>query len=126
MKLKLLELDERDVLLIKRQYVNTINSNINATTVTSVTTMPKGMKVKFPRNFEGEGELNHNMPFVFMLSKGCNSNILGTVWCVKLKLTGPVVRDVEQIKSKCLHPNATASTQTTTTVTIITTAATKA
>ena len=58
--------------------------------------------------------------------------MLGTVWCVKLELTGLVVRDVEQTKRKYLHPNATTSTHTTVTsmTTVITTsiftAATKA
>ena len=92
--------------------------------------MPKVMKVKFSRNLEGKDELNHNTVSLCRLSKGCNSNILGTVWCVKLKLTGLVVRDVELTKRKYLHPNATASTHTTATVTIITssitTTATKA
>ena len=76
-KLKLLGLDERNVLLIKRQYVNDIISNINATTVTTLTTMPKGMKVSFQKILRGEGELNHNTLFVCRLSKGWNSNILG-------------------------------------------------
>ena len=39
---------------------------------------------------------------------------------MKLKLTGLVVRDVELIKRKFLHPNATTSIHTTATVTIIT------
>jgi len=85
--------------------------------------------VGYSRNFEGEGELNHNMPSVCRLSKGCNSSILGTVWCVKLKLTRLVVRDVELTMRKFLHPIATAPAHTTTTVTIIassiTTTATK-
>ena len=59
-KLKLLGLDERDILLTKRQYVNTtavtrttaitINtstSNANTTILTIITTMPNGMKVIF-------------------------------------------------------------------------------
>jgi hypothetical protein len=83
--------------------------------------MPKGMKVKFSRNFEGGDELNQNMPSMCRLSKGCSSNILGTVWCVKLKLIGLVERDVELTKRKYLHPNVTASTPNTATLTIITT-----
>ena len=43
---------------------------------------------------------------------------------MKLKLTGLVVRDVELTKRKYFHPNATASTHATTTVTIITTSIT--
>jgi len=66
------------------------------------------------------------MSSVCRFSKGCNSNVLGTVWCVNLKLTGLVVRDVELTRRKYFHPNATASTHTTTAVTIITTTATKA
>ena len=31
-----------------------ITSNINTTTVTIITTIPKGIKVKISRNFEGE------------------------------------------------------------------------
>ena len=68
-----------------------------------------------------EGELNHNTPSVCRLSKGCNNNILGIVWFVKLKLTRLVVRDVELTKRKYLHYNATTSTHTTTTATIVTT-----
>ena len=41
---------------------------------------------------------------------------------MKLKLTGLVVRDVEQTKRKYLQLNNTVSTHTTATVTIITTA----
>ena len=78
----------------------------------------------FSRNFEEGRRENHNTPSVCRLSEGFNSNILGTVWCVKLKLTGLVVRDVELTKRKYLYPNATASTHTTTTVTIITTSIT--
>ena len=67
-QLKLPGLDERDVLLTKRQYVNittvtsttavtisTITSNISTITMTTITTVPEGMKVKFSRNFEGGG-----------------------------------------------------------------------
>ena len=39
---------------------------------------------------------------------------------MKLKLIGPVVRDVELTKRKYFHPNAAASTHTTTAATIIT------
>ena len=63
-KLKLPGLDERDVRLTKRQrsmllllvvlpLFNTTSSNINTTTVTTITTLPKGMKETFSRNFEG-------------------------------------------------------------------------
>ena len=75
-KLKPLKLDERNILLIKRQYANTITSNVNTTTVTASTTMPRGMKVKLLMNFEGGCELNHSTPSVCWLSKGCNSNML--------------------------------------------------
>ena len=34
---------------------NNIASNINTTTMTTITTMPKGMNVKFSRNFQGGG-----------------------------------------------------------------------
>ena len=40
---------------------------------------------------------------------------------MKLKLTGFAVKDVELTNRKYLHPNATASTHTTTSVTIIAT-----
>jgi hypothetical protein len=89
-KFKLPGLDERDVPLIKRQCVNTtaarstrlfntITSDINATTVTTSKFIPKGMKVKFSRSYDGKGEVNHSTPSVCRLSKGRNSNILGTV-----------------------------------------------
>ena len=91
------------------------------------------MKVTFSRNFEGGGggdELNQNGFSILRLPYGCKSNILGTFWCVNLKLTGLVVRDVELARRKYLRPIAAASTHTTAIVTIITTsiatAATKA
>ena len=114
------------LLLVVIPLFNTITSSINNATVTNITTMPKDMKVKFSRNFEGEGERNHNTPSVCSLSKVCNSNVIETTWCVKLKLTGFVVRDVEQTNEKKLHPNATASTHSTTIFTFMTTTATKA
>ena len=132
-KLKLLGHDERDVLLTHMQQgnitaatsttaiaINTITSNMNTTTLTDITTIPKGMKVTFSRNFEGEmpTESHHA---VCRLSKGCNSNILEKVWCMKLKLTRLVVRDVERTKRKYQHFNPTASTHATTTDTVITT-----
>ena len=61
-----------------------------------------------------EGELNHITLSVFRLPKGRNINILETVWCVKLKLTGLVVGDTEVTKRKYLHPTDFASTHTTT------------
>ena len=54
------------LLLVVLSPFKTIASNINTTTVTTTTTMPKGMKVKFSRNFEG-GSL-------CKFSNGCNSN----------------------------------------------------
>ena len=57
-KLKFLVLDEGDVKLTKRQYVNTTAATstsaiIPTITMTTITTMPKGIKVKFSRNIEG-------------------------------------------------------------------------
>ena len=56
-KLKHPGLDKGSVQLTKRQYVNvtaaTSTTNTLTTTVTIITTMPKGMKVKFSRNIEG-------------------------------------------------------------------------
>ena len=141
--------------LTKRQYVHTAtNTNVTATFTTTTTTSiattfkAKGIEIKISRGINkpvtkrtsamswqfsryflggGEGELNHNTPPVCRLSKGCNTNILGTVWCVKLKLTGLVVRDFKLTTRKCFHPNATASIHATTIVTTaITTNATKA
>ena len=54
-KLKPLGLDERNILLIKRQYVSNITSNINTTTVTTIINMPRDIMVKFLMNFEGGG-----------------------------------------------------------------------
>jgi hypothetical protein len=73
--LKLPGLDERDVQLNKRQYVNTtaaasarditINPiTINATTMTTIKTIPKSIKVKFSGNLEGEGESNYSTLYV--------------------------------------------------------------
>ena len=111
-------------LLVVLTLFNTITSNINTTIVTAITTMPKGMKMKLSRDSEGEGELNHDVPSVCRLSKGCNSNILGAVWWVKLKLTGLVLRDFQLTKRKYLHPKVITFTHTTTTVTITTTSIT--
>ena len=103
--------------LVKLQIILHID---NTTTVGTIKTTPKGLRAKFSRNFEGEDEMNENTSSVCRLSKGCNSNVLGTIWCVELKLTELVVRAVELIKRKYLHPNATTFTHTTSTVTIIT------
>ena len=70
--LKLLGLDERDPPLIKRQYVKTITSNISTTTVTTITTLPKGLTVKFSRNFEG-GKMNGIT--TFRLYAGCQKGV---------------------------------------------------
>ena len=59
------------------------------------------------------------------MSKGHNDNILGTVLCVKLKLTRPVLGNVEQIKRQRLHHNTTVSTPPATTATIIVTVTTE-
>ena len=64
--------------------LSNIASSINTTTVTTITTMPKDIKVKFSKDFEGEDELSQNKPSVCRLSKGCNCNILGTVWRMQL------------------------------------------
>ena len=87
--------------------------------------MPKGMKVKFLRNFEGEG-VNRITPRRLYegYQKGV-TEISQKSLMSKLKLTGLVVRDVELTKRKYSHPNATAFTHNTTTVIIITTSATK-
>jgi hypothetical protein len=138
--LKLPGLDQRDVQLTKRQYFNITAATstraitmttitTNNSTVTTITTKSKGIKVKFSGNFGRESELNHITPSVCRLSKGDISNFLGTVWCVKLKLTGLVVGGVELTKRRYLHFDTTFSTLTTatTTATIIaaTTTATK-
>ena len=69
--------------------MDTTTNNTNTATVTTIKAMPKGTKVKFSREFGGgEDELSHNTPSVCRLSKGRISNILGTVWWVKLKLAG--------------------------------------
>ena len=63
-KLKLPGLDEQDVQLTKKQCINTTDATSNsaiaiitttinaATTVTTINTMPKGMKVQFSGNFK--------------------------------------------------------------------------
>ena len=55
----------------------------NATKVTTIAIMPKGMKVKFLGNIEENCELNHNALPLCKLSKGHISNMLGAVWCLK-------------------------------------------
>ena len=41
------------LLLVVLPLFNTITTNINTTTATTITTMPKGMKVKFSRDYKG-------------------------------------------------------------------------
>ena len=114
--LKLPGLHEKYVQLTKSQYINaraatrttaiTINattSNTNTTTVTTITFTPNCMKVKFPRNFEGEVNWIRTHHLYAGLSKERDSYILGIVWCVKLKIIGLVVGDVELTKRKCFH-----------------------
>jgi hypothetical protein len=88
------------------------------------------MKVKFSENIsENFCCADDNLPSVCWLSKEHTSNILGTVSCVKLKLTTLVVGDVELTKRQYLHHNTNASTPTTSanfTITATTTTATKA
>ena len=73
-------------------------TNNNTTTMTTITTITKDIKWTFLESIERDGELNQNTPFVWKLSKGLIDNMLGTVWCLKLKLTGLVVGDVELTK----------------------------
>ena len=79
---------------------DTTTRNANTTTTTTITTLPKGRKVKFRGFFSGGGELNHIAKHVCWLSRGRSSNVLGTVWCLKLILTGLVVGDVVLTKRK--------------------------
>ena len=53
------------LLLVVVPLFNAITSNIDTTSVTAITTMPKGMKVKISRNFEG-GRLTESQHPVFM------------------------------------------------------------
>ena len=62
--------------------------------MTTITAMPKGIKVKLPGNYEGEGELNRKTPSVYRLSNRRIRNVFRTVWFVNLKLTGLVAGDV--------------------------------
>ena len=106
---------------------NCIMLSSYTTAVTTITTMPKGVKVKFSENIcENFSCTENNLPFVCRLSKGHLSNIPGTVSCVKLKLTIIVVGDVELTKRKYLHHNTSASTPTSTTTAIIIITATTA
>ena len=74
---------------------NCIKLSSYTTAVTTITTMPKGMKVKFSENIsENFCCTDDNLPSVCRLSKEHISNILGTISCVKLKLTTLVVDDV--------------------------------
>ena len=64
--------------------VTTSAANANISTVTTISTMPKGMKLEFSRIIEGKGQLSQNTPSLGRLSKGRISNTLGKVWCAKL------------------------------------------
>ena len=57
------------------------------------------------------------------MSKGRIRNILGTTWCIKLKLSGCVERDVELIK---FHSMNIATATFATSVTIVTTTSAEA
>ena len=107
---------------------NPITSNINTTTVSTITTMPKGTKMKFSRNFDGGRRNESEHTLCMQVVKKVKQQYLRTVWCVKLKLTRLVVRHVELTKRKYLHPNANTSTHTTVTMitTSVSTTATKA
>ena len=84
--------------------------------MTTITTMPEDMKVKFSENIsENFCCTDDNLPSVRRLSKGHISNILGTILYVKLKLKTLVVGNIELTKRQYLHRNTTASTPTTTT-----------
>ena len=102
------------------QYVNA-TACTNAT-VTTITIMTKGMKVKFSGNIEGNGELNRNKLSVWAFLKGVSQQYLRNgIWYPKLKLTGLIVGEVELTQRQYLYLNATAYSHTT--ATTITTAA---
>ena len=83
---------------------NSIKLSSYTTAVIIITTIPKGMKVKFSEKIsENFCFMDANLPSVCRISKGYISNILGTVSCVKLKLTTLVVGDVGLTKRQCLH-----------------------
>jgi hypothetical protein len=58
------------LLLVVLPLFNTITSNINTTTVTTITTMPKGMQVKFSRNYEGSDNGSQ-----YAVYEGCQKGI---------------------------------------------------
>ena len=110
---------------------NCIKLSSNAIAVTTITTIPKVMKVKFYENISGNFCCtDDNLPSVCRLSIGHIINILETIFYVKLKLTRLVVGDVELTKRQYLHHSITTSSPTiatiimTTTTTIATTAKT--
>ena len=100
-----------------------LNSYTTAVTITT-NVIAKGMKMKFSEIIsENFCYTNDNLPSVCKLLKGLISHFLGTVPCVKLKLTTLVVVDFKLIKRQYLHNNTTCSAPTTTTsATIIITA----
>ena len=102
--------------------ITTTCNTPTTTTVNTATTKAKGLKVKILKNIEGEVELNQNTLCACRLSKGRVSNILGTAWSTKLKLTGFVAGDAEITKRQYLH--AATTTSITVIATIITSAST--
>ena len=78
----------------KSQCVRATSNTTITATFTTITTLPKGMKVKFFHDFFfwGGGELQDNTSTVCRLSKGRNSNMKSLVYEVK------TVGDVEQTK----------------------------
>ena len=78
--------------------------------LTAVSITPKAKKGKFSGSLEGKGELNHNTLSKCGLSKGCVNDILGIVLCMKLKLTGFVVRHRNTLNS-IQYPSSLLSSQ---------------
>ena len=68
------------------------------------------MKIKFSGDIERGRKPNQSRLFVCRSSKSCTSNILETIYCVRLKLPGLLVEVVELTKTLYFHPNAAAST----------------
>ena len=86
--------------VIKKRKIDNVlemDNCIRLISYTTITTTPKGMKVKFSENIsENLCCAYDNLPSMWKLSKGQISNILRRVSCVKLKLATLVVGDVEQ------------------------------
>ena len=73
----------------------------------------KGVKLELSENIMGSVEVNQNIPHACRLSKRRISNILGTAYGIKLKLSWCDEGNVQLTKRQYAHTATTTNTTTT-------------